>query len=81
MALEDRPRRYPELAGEWRPTRQGQWTRPHQARDRRTVERWDADGRCQYQTEHDIGVIVVISKEEMRITAEASPEGHATRRN
>ena len=55
--------RYPELAGEWRPTRQGQWTRPHQARDRRTVERWDADGRCQYQTEHDIGVIVVISKE------------------
>ena len=35
--------RYPELAGEWRPTRQGQWTRPHQARDRRTVERWDAD--------------------------------------
>ena len=55
--------RYPELAGEWRPTRQGQWTRPHQARDRRTVERWDADGRCQYQTEHDIGVIVVVSKE------------------
>ena len=54
--------RYPELAGEWRPTRQGQWTRPHQARDRRTVERWDADGRCQYQTEHDIGVIVVVSR-------------------
>ena len=54
--------RYPELAGEWRPTRQGQWTRPHQARDRRTVERWDADGRCQYQTEHDIGVVVVVSR-------------------
>ena len=31
-------------------------------RDRRTVERWDADGRCQYQTEHDIGVVVVVSR-------------------
>ena len=53
---------YPELAGVWRPARHGQWTRPHQARDRRTVERWDADGRCQYQTEHDRGFIVVVSK-------------------
>ena len=56
--------RYPELAGEWRPTRQGQWTRPHQARHDATVERWDADGRCEYQTSNeDRGVIVVSSKE------------------
>ena len=52
----------PELAGEWRPATPDLWTRPAQAHDHRTVERWDAMGRCQYQTGDDSGVIAVISK-------------------
>jgi len=53
---------YPELQGTWLPTRHEQWTRPHQARDRRTVETWDDRGRCAYQTQGDRGEIVVTSK-------------------
>lgn len=60
----------PELLGEWRPVRHDNWTRPHQARDPRTVERWDEMGLCHYQTEGDIGIIIVKSKQENTETGE-----------
>ena len=40
----------PELAGEWRPSKNALWTRPHQANHSYTVERWDDSGRMAYVT-------------------------------
>ena len=40
----------PELAGEWRPSDNALWTRPHQAGHNYTVERWDDWGRNAYVT-------------------------------
>jgi len=54
----------PELAGEYRPADKDGWTNAKWAHDSRTIERWDAMGRCERFTAGvDRSIIVVESKD------------------